>query len=112
MSARAKPVDLFQNDLHVVNLGLRSFADSIRAAGGTVVHVDWRPPAGGDSELARILEGLRNDDDSGWREPIASANAAAGRMTPLTGSHSSGALPVTRNAQSASSQQFVRLATK
>ena len=81
MSARAKPVDLFQSDLHVVNLGLRSFADSIRAAGGTVVHVDWRPPAGGDSELARILEGLRNDDDSGWREPIASANAAAvGRL--------------------------------
>ena len=27
-------------------------------------------------------------------------------MTPLTGSHSSGALPVTRNVQSASSQQL------
>ena len=81
MSVTPKPIDLFESDLHVVNVGLRSFADSIRAAGGTVVHVDWRPPAGGDPELARILESLRNDDGSGWREPIASANAAAvGRL--------------------------------
>ncbi len=76
-----KPNSLLRTDLHVVNVGLRSFADGIRAAGGSVVHVEWRPPAGGDAELATIIDRLRSDDDAGWREPVASANAAAvGRL--------------------------------
>lgn len=71
------PSSLLHHDLRVVNLGLRSFAESIRVAGGSALHVDWRPPAGGDAELAAILDRLRSDDERGWREPIASANAAA-----------------------------------
>jgi hypothetical protein len=69
--------DFLQSQLRVVNLGLASFADSLRAAGAPVMHVDWRPPAGGDPELARILDDLRAEDGSGWKEPIASANAEA-----------------------------------
>ena len=38
-----------------VNIGLESFAESIRAQGGTAVHVDWRPPAGGNAKLAALL---------------------------------------------------------
>ena len=41
-----------------VNLGVRGFAESLRGAGFEVVHVDWSPPAGGDSELAAILDEL------------------------------------------------------
>ncbi|MEW5827182.1 MAG: DUF1116 domain-containing protein [Candidatus Bipolaricaulota bacterium] len=68
---------LFGDGLHVANLGLRTFADSLRNAGASVVHVDWRPPAGGDPDLARLLETLTKSDGFGWREPIASANATA-----------------------------------
>jgi hypothetical protein len=49
---------LFGESLRVVNVGLQSFAESIDAAGGSVVHVDWRPPAEGDVELGRQLARL------------------------------------------------------
>ena len=42
-----------------INVGLESFADSLRAQGAEVVHVDWRPPAGGDDRLANLLTRLR-----------------------------------------------------
>jgi hypothetical protein len=41
-----------------VNLGVRGFAESLREAGFQVVHLDWTPPAGGDAELAGILDDL------------------------------------------------------
>jgi hypothetical protein len=37
--------DLFGDGLKVVNIGLESFAASIRQAGGEAVQVDWYPPA-------------------------------------------------------------------
>jgi succinyl-CoA synthetase alpha subunit len=40
--------------LVAVNLGLDSFADTFEQ----VIRTDWRPPAGGDEELARILDAL------------------------------------------------------
>lgn len=49
---------LFGGDLRVVNVGLQSFADSIAQAGGSVVHLDWQPPANGDAELGRKLAEL------------------------------------------------------
>ena len=42
-----------------INVGLESFADSLRAQGAEVVHLDWRPPAGGDERLANLLARLR-----------------------------------------------------
>ncbi len=39
-----------------INLGLENFATSVAEQGGRVVHVDWRPPAGGDDRLMAILE--------------------------------------------------------
>ena len=44
--------------LKLINVGLRSFYESLRAQGADVAHVDWRPPAGGDPELARLLARL------------------------------------------------------
>jgi hypothetical protein len=49
---------LFASELRVVNLGLASFAETLRATATPVIDVDWRPPAGGDAELIRILDGL------------------------------------------------------
>ncbi len=42
-----------------INVGLESFTDSLRDQGAEVVHVDWRPPAGGDERLASLLTRLR-----------------------------------------------------
>ncbi len=42
----------------VINLGLELFAIQLKACGAPVIHVDWRPPAGGDTRLASLLEGL------------------------------------------------------
>jgi hypothetical protein len=40
--------------LRVVNLGLEVFAVELEASGATVVHVDWRPPAGGPTVAALL----------------------------------------------------------
>ena len=41
-----------------VNVGLAGFGDAVREQGAQAVDVDWRPPAGGDTELVLVLEGL------------------------------------------------------
>jgi FdrA protein len=43
----------------VINVGLESFADSLATQEADVVRVDWRPPAGGDPELAAILRRMK-----------------------------------------------------
>ena len=52
---------LFAEPLKVLNVGVRSFADSIAKAEATVVHVEWRPPAGGQISVGRTLARLIND---------------------------------------------------
>ena len=42
-----------------VNVGLESFHASLRDQGGEAVHVEWRPPAGGDERLLAILDRLK-----------------------------------------------------
>jgi hypothetical protein len=42
----------------VVNVGVRDFADALRAQGVPVVEVDWRPPATTDPDVARLLDKL------------------------------------------------------
>lgn len=43
--------------LRVVNLGLEVFAAELAAEGAAVIHVDWRPPAGGPA-IAALLARL------------------------------------------------------
>jgi len=54
----ANPVDpaALAAPLAAVDVGLETFHDALRAQGAAAVHVEWRPPAGGDARLARILE--------------------------------------------------------
>lgn len=44
--------------LKVVNIGISTFADDLRSQDVEVVHVEWKPPAGGDIEMLKILEKL------------------------------------------------------
>ena len=52
---------LFQQPLSVLNLGLESFANDIRDAGGDVLHLQWRPAAQGDEEANWLLATLMAD---------------------------------------------------
>jgi FdrA protein len=49
---------LLERPLKVINLGLEEFAEELERQGVAVVHVDWRPPAGGDPKLADLLSKL------------------------------------------------------
>jgi FdrA protein len=59
VSLPARLPELFMTGPRVVNLGLELFATQLAAHGVPVVHVDWRPPAGGDARLTSLLERLR-----------------------------------------------------
>lgn len=52
---------LFEQELHVINVGLASFADSIQQTRGQAIQLDWRPPAAGDREAGKKLALLIND---------------------------------------------------
>ena len=52
---------LFGQPLRVINLGLEIFAEQLERDAVTVVHVDWRPPAGA-ANVAALLARL---DDGG-----------------------------------------------
>ncbi len=44
----SKVNELFNSDLKVINIGLKAFAESLKATGYKVVNVDWNPPAYGE----------------------------------------------------------------
>ncbi|MEK7788210.1 MAG: acyl-CoA synthetase FdrA, partial [Chloroflexota bacterium] len=55
------PVSLesFNQPLAAINVGLESFYESLIGQGASAVHVDWRPPAGGNEKLAAILAKMK-----------------------------------------------------
>ena len=55
---RSKETTILTERLKVVNIGISTFADDLRSQNVDVVHVDWKPPAGGDIEMLRLLEKL------------------------------------------------------
>ena len=50
--------DLLHAPMHVVNVGLEGFARDLERHGAPVLHVDWTPPARGDTQLADLLSKL------------------------------------------------------
>ncbi len=54
---------LFGQPLQVVNLGLEEFAEELQAAGVEVIHLDWRPPSGGNPKMAALLAALDDEDE-------------------------------------------------
>ncbi len=55
------PVNLEQlnQPLAAINVGLESFYDSLISQGAQAVHVEWRPPAGGNDKLAALLAKMK-----------------------------------------------------
>lgn len=53
------PLESVQGPLAAVNAGLESFYDSLVAQGARAVHVEWKPPAGGNEKLAGILARMK-----------------------------------------------------
>jgi hypothetical protein len=49
---------LLGKEIRAVNIGLPSFADDLEAQGVLVTRVDWKPPAGGDEEMLKLLDKL------------------------------------------------------
>ena len=47
--------DLFKQDLKVINMGLKSFHNDLKAQGVTTVHVNWKPKAGGKKKMLDLL---------------------------------------------------------
>ena len=66
--------DLFTKELHVVNLGIESFAEDLASQGKKIVHVSWKPVAGGDKVAAGNLRKLQTP---AMQEKIKAANAEA-----------------------------------
>ncbi len=58
-AATSVPLDAVAAPLSVVNVGVETFCDSLLSQGIAAVHVDWRPPAGGNEKLAAILRRLK-----------------------------------------------------
>ncbi len=56
--SREKIEQLLNSPVVVVNIGVKNFADNLEKQNAEVVHVNWRPPAGGDQEMMNILEDL------------------------------------------------------
>ncbi len=68
---------ILDGKVKVINVGVRSFYESVLAQGGEALHVDWRPPAGGDPELLAMLGKLdRPEVDEANRQAVAKILAA------------------------------------
>lgn len=51
--------ELFKQELKVINVGLTIFKDDLKSLNVPVIHVDFRPPAGGNTKLLSILKKLK-----------------------------------------------------
>ena len=92
------PVSVLPDDVSVVNVGLSLFAEAITAQGRPVADVDWRIPAGGDSEAVAALRRLYGPQAAGIEKaneevvrrldsgvPLLVGLAAAGQVVPEVG---------------------------
>ena len=52
-------LDGLASPISAINVGLESFYDSLTAQDANAVHVDWRPPAGGNEQLMAILRKMK-----------------------------------------------------
>lgn len=49
---------LLRGSLVVITVGLGKFAEELEKQNVEVLHVEYRPPAGGDQEMIRLLDQL------------------------------------------------------
>ncbi len=46
----------FGRELVVINVGIKIFYEDLKRQNVKVIHVDWKPPAGGDEEIIELLD--------------------------------------------------------
>jgi hypothetical protein len=54
----AKRESIIGKEIRVINVGIPSFADDLESQGVKVERVAWKPPAGGDAKMLKILDKL------------------------------------------------------
>lgn len=47
-----------------INVGLESFYESLTSQGAQAVHVEWKPPAGGNERLASLLAKMKSKKEN------------------------------------------------
>jgi FdrA protein len=59
-------VDLekLKKPMAAINVGLESFAENLKDQGAPNIHVDWKPPAGGNERVMGILERMKQKSQS------------------------------------------------
>ncbi|MCR5145275.1 MAG: fdrA domain protein [Lachnospiraceae bacterium] len=55
MANTSKIQDLFNSELIVLNVGPKSFSTALEDQGYKTVQVNWKPIAGGDAEMQKLL---------------------------------------------------------
>lgn len=55
----SKVNELFNTELKVINVGLESFYKDLKKQEVEVIHVNWRPAAGGNKKMASLLSRLK-----------------------------------------------------
>lgn len=60
LSVDEKMMSLISNNPSVINIGLKSFTEAVENSGAEVVQFNWRPVAGGDEKLMKVLQFLNN----------------------------------------------------
>lgn len=59
-----QPIDeLFESEIKVINMGIPSFREDLSGQDVPVVHVDWRPPAGGNEEVQSLLDDIKSSQE-------------------------------------------------
>jgi len=60
--------ELFKQDIKVINIGIPSFAQDLTQQGVVNIHVEWRPPAGGNRKIQALLEKIGR-----WQDKVQAA---------------------------------------
>ncbi len=50
--------NLLQEEIKVVNIGIKEFMKALEDQQVPVVHVDWKPPTEEDEEIEKLLDSL------------------------------------------------------
>lgn len=56
---KTKLNELFEKELRIVSLGVDAFYLDMKRQGFSAIHVDWKPVAGGNEKLAKMLSMLK-----------------------------------------------------
>jgi FdrA protein len=63
-SSAAISLEQFNAPLAAINVGLESFYESLLSQGAQAIHVEWRPPAGGNEKLAGLLAKMKSKKEN------------------------------------------------